>query len=52
MIQKSLSTNGNKLKDFETKLMVIKGKVLGGRLGIKMRGWDWHTHATIYTIAG
>ena len=43
-------TNRNRLKDFEIKCMVTKGKMCWGM--DKLGGWDRHIHTTIYKIDG
>ena len=47
MIQKNLQ-NRNRLKNFETKFMIIKGETRGGK--VKLGGLDCHVHTTIYKI--
>ena len=42
MIQKNLQ-NRNRLKDFKTKLTVIKGEMLEGEM-------DWESEISIYTL--
>ena len=42
-------TERNRLKDFKTKLMVTKEKMLGWGEG-KLGGWDWQLYTTVYKI--
>ena len=34
--------------DFDNKLMVTKGKTMGGGLGV----WSWHVHNIVYGMTG
>ena len=47
-IQMNLVADGNRLTDFENKLMVTKGDRWGDALGF----WNWHRHSEVYRMTG